>query len=322
MSNFDPVNEAIQNAIQRQRFAPSRPQQAEAKVSNSVGCLFFLLLSAVGGFVLFREAENLLDPLRLAGMVGWMIVSGVIASMIRIAAQWERAVVFRLGRFSSVKGPGLFAVIPLIDQVQTVDTRVITLDIPRQEAITKDNVPVSIDGVIFMQVERPDQAIINVQSYMLAIQQYARTALRDVIGGRQLDEVLTERESIGHEIEQLVIRECEHWGLEVAGIRIQDIILPEDLKRVMSRQAAAEREKRANITKSEGDRLAAENLAAAAATMAKSPGAMQLRSLQTIDGLGPTASNTVVLAIPIEVMEAVDAIAKIRRGEKQPEPPA
>ena len=322
MSNFDPVNEAIQNAIQRQRFAPSRPQQAEAKVSNSVGCLFFLLLSAIGGFVLFREAENLLDPLRLAGMVGWMIVSGVIASMIRIAAQWERAVVFRLGRFSSVKGPGLFTVIPLIDQVQTVDTRVITLDIPRQEAITKDNVPVSIDGVIFMQVERPDQAIINVQSYMLAIQQYARTALRDVIGGRQLDEVLTERESIGHEIEQLVIRECEHWGLEVAGIRIQDIILPEDLKRVVSRQAAAEREKRANITKSEGDRLAAENLAAAAATMAKSPGAMQLRSLQTIDGLGPTASNTVVLAIPIEVMEAVDAIAKIRRGEKQPEPPA
>jgi regulator of protease activity HflC (stomatin/prohibitin superfamily) len=235
--------------------------------------------------------------------------------MIRIAAQWERAVVFRLGKFNSVRGPGLFTIIPLIDQVQTVDTRVITLDIPRQEAITKDNVPVSIDGVIFMQVERPDQAIINVQSYMLAIQQYARTALRDVIGGRQLDEVLTERESIGHEIEQLVTRECEHWGLEVAGIRIQDLILPEDLKRVMSRQAAAEREKRANITKSEGDRLAAENLAAAAHTMAASPGAMQLRSLQTIDGLGPTASNTVVLAIPIEMMEAVDAIAKIRRGE-------
>ncbi|MEO7453399.1 MAG: SPFH domain-containing protein [Fimbriimonadales bacterium] len=224
---------------------------------------------------------------------------------------------FRLGKFSAVKGPGLFTVIPLIDQVQTVDTRVITLDIPRQEAITKDNVPVSIDGVIFMQVERPEQAIINVQSYMLAIQQYARTALRDVIGGRQLDEVLTERESIGHEIEQLVTRECEHWGLEVSGIRIQDIILPEDLKRVMSRQAAAEREKRANITKSEGDRLAAENLAAAAATMAKSPGAMQLRSLQTVDGLGPTASNTVVLAIPIEVMEAVDAFSKFRRGQTE-----
>ena len=317
MSNFDPVNEAIQNAIQRQRFAPSHPQQAEAKVSNSVGCMLFLLLAVGGGFFIFNETAHFFEPLRILTMVGWGIVSGILASTIRIAAQWERAVVFRLGRFSSVKGPGLFTVIPLIDQVQTVDTRVITLDIPRQEAITKDNVPVSIDGVIFLQVARPDQAIINVQSYLLAIQQYARTALRDVIGGRQLDEVLTERESIGHEIEQLVTRETEHWGLEVAGIRIQDIVLPEDLKRVMSRQAAAEREKRANITKSEGDRLAAENLAAAAKTMAESPGAMQLRSLQTIDGLGPSASNTVVLAIPIEVMEAVNALTKFRRAESE-----
>jgi regulator of protease activity HflC (stomatin/prohibitin superfamily) len=279
--------------------------------------MFFLMLAVGGGFFIFRGADDFLDPIRLLVMTGWCVVSGILASMIRIAAQWERAVVFRLGKFSSVKGPGMFTVIPLIDSVQTVDTRVLTLDIPRQEAITKDNVPVSIDGVIFLQVARPDQAIINVQSYLLAIQQYARTALRDVIGGRQLDEVLTERESIGHEIEQLVTRETEHWGLEVAGIRIQDIILPEDLKRVMSRQAAAEREKRANITKSEGDRLAAENLAAAAATMAKSPGAMQLRSLQTVDGLGPTASNTVVLAIPIEVMEAVDAFSKFRRAQTE-----
>jgi regulator of protease activity HflC (stomatin/prohibitin superfamily) len=279
--------------------------------------MFFLMLAVGGGFFIFRGADDFLDPIRLLVMTGWCVVSGILSSMIRIAAQWERAVVFRLGKFSSVKGPGMFTVIPLIDSVQTVDTRVLTLDIPRQEAITKDNVPVSIDGVIFLQVARPDQAIINVQSYLLAIQQYARTALRDVIGGRQLDEVLTERESIGHEIEQLVTRETEHWGLEVAGIRIQDIILPEDLKRVMSRQAAAEREKRANITKSEGDRLAAENLAAAAATMAKSPGAMQLRSLQTVDGLGPTASNTVVLAIPIEVMEAVDAFSKFRRAQTE-----
>jgi len=318
MSSNDPVQNAIQAALNRQRFAPSVPSQAEAKVSNSVGCLLFLLLAVGGGFLLFRGAKDFVDPIRIISMVGWCVFSGIVASTIRIAAQWERAVVFRLGKFSSVKGPGLFTVIPLIDSVQTVDTRVITLDIPRQEAITKDNVPVSIDGVIFLQVARPDQAIINVQSYLLAIQQYARTALRDVIGGRQLDEVLTERESIGHEIEQLVMRETEHWGLEVAGIRIQDIVLPEDLKRVMSRQAAAEREKRANITKSEGDRLAAENLAAAAATMATSPGAMQLRSLQTIDGLGPTASNTVVLAIPIEVMEAVDSLAKLRRVKSEP----
>src|SRR5688572_17876633 len=139
MSNFDPVSEAIQNAIQRQRFEPSRPQQAEAKVSNSVGCMLFLLLAVGGGFFIFNETAHFFEPLRILTMVGWGIVSGILASTIRIAAQWERAVVFRLGRFSSVKGPGLFTVIPLIDQVQTVDTRVITLDIPRQEAITKDN---------------------------------------------------------------------------------------------------------------------------------------------------------------------------------------
>ena len=322
MSEIDPINDAIQAAMGRQKFAPSRPQQAEAKVSNSVGCLLFMVLAVAGGFFIFKEPAHFIDPLRIGAMVGWSVVSGILASTIRIAAQWERAVVFRLGRFSSVKGPGMFNVIPLIDTVQTVDTRVLTLDIPRQEAITKDNVPVSIDGVIFLQVARPDQAIINVQSYLLAIQQYARTALRDVIGGRQLDEVLTERESIGHEIEQLVTRETEHWGLEVAGIRIQDIVLPEDLKRVMSRQAAAEREKRANITKSEGDRMAAENLAAAAATMAQSPGAMQLRSLQTIDGLGPSPSNTVVLAIPVEVMEAVNALTKFRQASVDNTPEA
>src|SRR5687768_3752947 len=130
MSNFDPVNEAIQAAVQRQRFAPSRPQQAEVKVSNSVGCMFFLLLAVAGGFLFFREPAHFFEPLRLGAMIGWSIGSGILASTIRIAAQWERAVVFRLGRFSSVKGPGIFAVIPLIDQVQTVDTRVITLDIP------------------------------------------------------------------------------------------------------------------------------------------------------------------------------------------------
>lgn len=177
-----------------------------------------------------------------------------------------------------------------------------------------DNVPVSIDAVIFIKVARPEQAIINVQDYQYAISQYAQAALRDVIGSKTLDDVLMDREGVGKLIEDLVERETEHWGLEVSGIRIQDIVLPEDLKKVMSRQAAAEREKRAVIAKAEGDRIAAENLAAAAATMARSPGAMQLRTLQTIDGLGPTASNTVVIAVPIEIMEAIEAWGAVRRG--------
>lgn len=309
----DIVNEIFNQARSGSAYRRSYPMGGVIVV-NYLSIIVFVILMAIGYFVFGRDVDpQKIDGATLAIWAGWTIMSMILSSAIRIAAQWEKALVFRLGKFSAIKGPGVYTRIPMIDQVQTVDTRILTMDIPRQEAITRDNVPISIDGVIFMQVVRPDQAIINVQDYAFAITQYAQTALRDVIGGRTLDEVLSEREAIGHSIEQLVEQETEHWGLEVAGIRIQDIILPEDLKKVMSRQAAAEREKRANITKSEGDRLAAENLAAAAATMTASPGAMQLRTLQTVDGLGPTASNTVVLAVPIEIMEAVDQLAKIRR---------
>lgn len=278
---------------------------------NYLSFLVFLALMAIGYLLLGRDVDpQNFQPVRFLGWFGWLVLSTYIASAIKIAAQWEKALVFRLGKFSAIKGPGVYMIIPMIDQAQKIDTRILTIDIPRQEAITKDNVPISIDGVIFMQVVRPDQAIINVQDYVFAITQYAQTALRDVIGGRTLDEVLSDREAIGRSIEKLVEDETQPWGLDVNGIRIQDILLPEDLKKVMSRQAAAEREKRANITKSEGDRMAAENLAAAAATMFVSPGAMQLRTLQTLDGLGPTASNTVVIGIPIEIMELAQAITR------------
>jgi regulator of protease activity HflC (stomatin/prohibitin superfamily) len=179
--------------------------------------------------------------------------------------------------------------------------------------ITKDNVPVMINGVLYFKVVDPGTAVIKVQDYMFAISQYAQTALRDVIGGLTLDELLSEREQIGKAIEQAVEKESQNWGLEVTSIKLQDIDMPEELKKMMSRQASAEREKRATITKAEGDKLAALNLADAARTMAESAGAMQLRTLQTIDGLGPTASNTVVIAIPIEIMDAVRAMAEAKR---------
>lgn len=284
-------------------------------IVNYLSTIVFLALIGLGWLVLGRDLLGPEPPLLLAGI--WFLGTWILSSSIKLAAQWERVLVFRLGRYSRTVGPGVFLVIPFLEQTRFVDTRVITVDIPRQEAITKDNVPIAIDGVVFLRVVRPDQAIINVQDYLFAIVQYARSALRDVIGGRLLDEVLSDREGIGHQIEQMLTKETEHWGMHVDGIRIQDIILPEDLKKVMSRQAGAEREKRANITKSEGDRIAAENLAAAAKTMMSSPGAMQLRSLQTIDGLGPSASNTVVLAVPIEIMEAVEAIARARRSRNE-----
>ena len=240
-------------------------------------------------------------------MVGllWLFFDVVISSSIRLAAQWEKAVVFRLGKYHTIKGPGLFLIVPLIDQTRTVDTRVLAVSIPKQQVITRDNVPVTIDGVLFFRVANAAEAIIMVQDYRYVVSQYAQTSLRDVIGQLTLDQLLTEREEIARSIEQHVDKDTKGWGLEVTGLRIQDIDMPEELKKMMSRQASAEREKRATITKAEGDREAAVNLAQAARTMAESPGAMQLRTLQTIDGLGPTASNTVVLGVPVELYEGL-----------------
>lgn len=246
------------------------------------------------------------------------VLGAVVASTIRIAAQWEKALVFRLGRFHALKGPGPFLLIPFFESAKLVDTRIRTLDVPRRQAITKDNVPVTLDGVIFMRVDDPGQAVTRVRNYEHAIQQYAQTALRDIVGSMTLDEILADRELVGEKIEKMVEVEIDGWGIDLAAIRIQDIELPEDLKRVMARQASAEREKRATITKAEGDAEAAANLSMAAKTMAESPGALQLRTLQTLDGLGSSASNTVVLALPIEVVEALRAVSKITQGESTP----
>jgi regulator of protease activity HflC (stomatin/prohibitin superfamily) len=169
--------------------------------------------------------------------------------------------------------------------------------------MTKDNVPVGVNGVVFYKIQKAQDAIIKVQNYEYAIAQYSQTALRDVIGGMTLDALLGERLKVGDEIRKIVDNETEQWGLDVQVIKLQDVEVPDDLKRIMSRQAAAEREKRAVIIKSEGDRDAAKNLAAAAKVMAQSSGSMQLRTLQTLDGLGPTASNTVIMALPVEVLE-------------------
>ena len=229
----------------------------------------------------------------------------IIASAVRVVQQYETGVVFRLGKYSRTLQAGLNFIIPVFEWTRVIDMRICTHDIPKQQVITKDNVPVSINGVLYFKVVDAEIAVIKVQSYIYAVSQYAQAALRDVIGGMTLDELLAERQMIGDEIEKVIEKEAKNWGLEVTAIKIQDVDMPEELKKMMSRQASAEREKRATITKAEGDKLAAFNLAEAAKTMAASPGAMQLRTLQTIDGLGPSPSNTVVLAVPIDIMEAV-----------------
>ena len=280
---------------------------------NYISGLVFVVLLLVGGAVVVPIGR---DNPGLAGLVAiaWLVVDLVLSSSIRLAAQWEKAVVFRLGKYHAVKGPGLFLILPLIDQVRMVDTRVLAVHIPKQQAITRDNVPITVDGVLFFRVAQAAEAIIMVQDYRFVIAQFAQTSLRDVIGQMTLDQLLVEREHIAKSIADHVVKDTKGWGMEVTGLRIQDIDMPEELKRMMSRQASAEREKRATITKAEGDKEASINLAAAARTMAESPGAMQLRTLQTVDGLGPSASNTVVVAVPIELMDAIRALGPVLRG--------
>jgi len=276
---------------------------------NYISGLIFVILLVIGGVVAFTIGAS--NP-AVGVVVGilWLLMDIILSNGVQLAAQWEQGVVFRLGKYESIKGPGLFFIIPLVDQVKLVDTRIRAMDIPAQQMITRDNVPVKINGVIFFKVDQVADALIKVQDYRYAISQYAQTALRDVIGQMSLDQLLSEREQIAKIIKTAVEKDTVGWGLEVTGINIQDVEMPEDLKKMMSRQASAEREKRATITKAEGDKEAAVNLAAAALTMAQSPGAMQLRTLQTIDGLGPTASNTVVFAVPMDLVDAARAVTK------------
>ena len=213
-----------------------------------------------------------------------------------------------LGKFRSVKGPGLLYIIPVLESVRFIDTRVIVLNIPRQKVITRDNVPAEIDAALFFLVDDSEKAVITIQDFKFAVAQYAQAALRDVVGSLSLDELLSEREQIQIRIKEHVEERVRDWGLRVDSLRLQDIELPEDLKRMMSRQASAEREKRATITKAEGDKLAAVNLAEAAKIMSDSPITIQLRTLQTVDGLGSSPSNTVIL-FPAQLGELLHQLA-------------
>jgi regulator of protease activity HflC (stomatin/prohibitin superfamily) len=284
-------------------------RMVQSSMPSFVQIALFLILAALSiGLAVLAGRTN--PGLGIFIGIVAMVASALAAAAVKVANQWERGIVLRLGEFQSIRGPGLFFIAPIIDRVRMVDTRVQAQDIPQQEVITRDNVPVSINGALFFKVANVEDAVMKIQDFVYAISLLAQTALRDVVGGMTLDELLSERERIGKQVEAAVEKESVQWGLEVTGIRLQDIDMPEDLKKIMSRQASAEREKRATITTAEGDKLAAENLGAAAAIMAQNPGAMQLRTLQTIDGLGPTASNTVVLAVPIEIMELAQKLSK------------
>jgi regulator of protease activity HflC (stomatin/prohibitin superfamily) len=229
---------------------------------------------------------------------------------IKVLYQYERGVLFTLGKYSYVKEPGLRWVMPIIQSMRRVDIRIKTSDIPKQEVITKDNIPVLANTVVYFKVEKPADVVIKIEDYEYAVKQYTQAALRDVVGNSELDFVLTEREQIATNIKKIVDAETSGWGVDIEAIKIQEIELPAEMKRAMARQAEAEREKRAVIIAAEGELKASENLKKAADNIAKSPIALQLRTLQTIRDIAADPSEKIVLFLPSDISEIIKKVSK------------
>lgn len=237
-----------------------------------------------------------------------IIVFVIIISGVRIVKQYERGVMLTLGKFTGTRKPGLNIIIPGIQAMHKVDMRLVTVDIPRQEVITKDNVTINVDAVVYLRVSNAATAILEVQNFRLATAQFAQAALRDVIGQEELDTLLSERDRINKQIKKIVDEATEPWGVDVPDVNIQNVELPQDMKRVIAKQAEAEREKRAVITKAQGELKASDDLASAAKTLATAPGALHLRTLSTLNDLSSDQSNTVIFAIPLEVLRAFEKV--------------
>ena len=228
---------------------------------------------------------------------------------IKVAREYERGIVFRLGRLlPEPKGPGLFILIPVVDRMVRVDLRTITLNIPPQEVITKDNVPVRVNAVAYFRIVKPEDAIVQVENFMVATSQIAQTTLRSVLGQHQLDELLSEREKINAILQGIIDEQTAPWGIKVSIVEVKDVEIPQGMQRAMARQAEAERERRAKVINAEGEFQSAERLKDAATVMEEHPIALQLRYLQTLLELGATQSTTIAFPIPIEMLRAFEAV--------------
>jgi len=235
----------------------------------------------------------------------------VCASSIKILTNWERAVVLRLGRFSRLAGPGPIFLLPFgFDRAHRVDTRVVTLDVPRQEMMTRDNVPVTVDAIVLFSVVEPRLAILNIENYMRTTSLIAQTTLRSTIGQAELDELLSQRDRINHHLQSVIDQQTEPYGIKVVAVEVRDVSLPETMKRAMAAQAEAEREKRAKVINAEGEFQAAERLTQAAAMMSREPGAMQLRYLQSMREIASERSSMTILPIPIDLITPFVEMAK------------
>ena len=248
-----------------------------------------------------------------------------IGSSVRVLREYERGVIFRLGRLIATKGPGLILLIPFIDRMERVDLRTVTLNIPPQEVITRDNVPSSVNAVAYFRVVDQDRAIVEVENYLVATSQIAQTALRSVLGKAELDQLLSERERLNEELQTIIDESTEPWGVKVTAVEIKDVEIPEQMQRAMARQAEAERERRAKIINSEGEYQAAQKLTDAADIISTNPASLQLRYLQTLLEIGSNQNTTIVFPLPMDVLEpflgGADGASQRHRPPKPPATP-
>ena len=265
----------------------------------------------------------------IALVVVLAILLVVLFSAVRILREYERGVIFRLGRLIAQKGPGLILLIPFVDRMVKVDLRTVTLNIPPQEVITRDNVPAGVNAVAYFRVIDPRKAITEVENFLLATSQISQTALRSVLGKAEFDQLLSERERLNEELQTIIDESTEPWGVKVTAVEIKDVEIPEQMQRAIARQAEAERERRAKIINSEGEYQAAQKLTDAADIISTNPASLQLRYLQTLLEIGSNQSTTVVFPLPMDLLEAFEGRSqggaaptpKPRPAPKPPEPP-
>lgn len=225
----------------------------------------------------------------------------VLSSAVRIVKEYERGVVLRWGRFNHVKGPGIRFLLPMIDQMFRMDLRIVTMDVPKQEMMTRDNVPVTVDAVVYFKIVNAEDAILKIENFARATALIAQTTLRSTVGQALLDELLSERDKVNEQLQSVIDEQTEPWGIKVTNVEVRDVILPESMKRAMASQAETERERRAKIINAEGEFQAAEKLAAAAAIIGKDPAAIQLRFLQTLTQVATEHNSTTIFPVPIDL---------------------
>ena len=243
------------------------------------------------------------------------VVLAILASAFRVLREYERGVVFLLGRYQRVKGPGLIIIIPLLQQMVRVDLRTIVMDVPTQDLITRDNVSVQVNAVLYFRVIDPDHAVLNVENYMEAIGQLAQTTLRSVLGQHELDELLAERERLNNNIQTILDQQTDQWGIKVASVEIKHVDIDESMIRAIAKQAEAERERRAKIIHADGEYEAAERLVEAAQRMATESGSMQLRYLQTLTEIAGEKSSTIVFPLPMNLMESLGRLVSTQDAD-------